>query len=169
MGPECGDLTILDSDTRGHMWCKSIFGKLNSLWRYKTWNGTSVVCNFNFAILLQSFRLKRTHWDRLGVVRDCLTTVNIQLAQKRAGTICPFVPSLWRNLDSFTGHSVKRFPLFIVQCDIYARDEHFVPFRVQDRLWPIRGQYCDSVSTVQESSPQQVKITIRPLRVLLTF
>lgn len=39
---------------------------------------------------------------------------------------------LWRNLDSFTGHSGVEIS-FIVQRNIYAGDEHLVSFSVQDK------------------------------------
>ena len=114
---------ILDCDTHRHVWCKSIFGKLKSLCKYKTQNGISVVCNFNFATLLQSFRLNRTHWDRMGVERllvvSCLLClapagtceVKIQLAQKRVGnylSICPFYDGI---LTVLLDTRVYRFPL----------------------------------------------------------
>ena len=54
---------------------------------------------------------------------------------------------LWRNLDSFTGHSGVQIS-FIVQRNIYAGDEHLVSFSVQlSRTCHYTGQSEDRIVT----------------------
>ena len=114
LGQEFGDLTLRPGHSSNHCDCYDARASLES------WNPLkivkpkmkSVLCvNFNFAILLQSIRLKRTHWDSLGVLRECLLLpgscgVNIQLALKRDGDYLSICPRLWLNLDSFSEPSV---------------------------------------------------------------